>query len=231
MDAEEHATPIETEFKFLVEDERAFDALAAHVGLELGAPLTQNNHFFDTAEGLLRRARYALRLRLEPGRARLTAKGPAQQGAGETDLAVRPEEEIELDAEVANAILRGGLSPLEAFEERGGDSRLLLSIRGLVGERALLPIGSFLNHRRLLGPVPLACGSGEIPAIFELDRTEFSGGRVDCEIEVEVEHDASPACREALHALLADAGVAWRPSRSKVERMFEAAGGAEELAR
>ena len=24
------------------------------MGLEIGAPLTQNNHFFDTAEGLLR---------------------------------------------------------------------------------------------------------------------------------------------------------------------------------
>jgi uncharacterized protein YjbK len=229
MDAEEHATPIETEFKFLVEDERAFAALAAHVGLEIGAPLTQNNHFFDTAEGLLRRARYALRLRLEPGRARLTAKGPAQQGAGETDLAVRPEEEIELGPEQANAILRGGLSPLAAFAERAG-TRLLRSISGLIGERQLLPIGSFLNHRRLLGPVPLSCGSGQIPAIFELDRTEFPGGRVDCEIEVEVEHEASPACREALHALLAGAGVPWRPSRSKVERMFEAAGGADELA-
>ncbi len=57
---------------------------------------------------------------------------------------------------------------------------------------------------------------------LELDRSEFPGGRVEHEVEVEVAAADAPAVEAALREWLGRAGVPWRTAESKAQRLFEA---------
>ncbi|MEW6071208.1 MAG: CYTH domain-containing protein [Planctomycetota bacterium] len=213
----------ELEFKFRVEDAAALARLDAALRGPGAPPLPvvrQVNRFFDTAGRALGRAEQILRLREEEGRFVLTAKGPGAP-AEEGPLAVHAEEEVAIAPREAEAIQAGLLSPLLLLLERTGIPvpPLLEAMARDAGDEELVEVGSFTNERRRLGPLPLPGSS--LAVLFELDRTSFPGGEVHCEIEVELPSPAAAAAARApLFALLAAAGIPWRPSTPKASRFF-----------
>lgn len=214
----------EIELKLRVADRAALDAIERTLGGTDTPPARQRNHFFDTPARGLRRGALGLRLREEAGQFTLTAKGPSQKNASGA-LAVRQEEEVELSADTARALLEGQQSPLAVLEEaltsRAG-VELTLRLRAATGGDALSYVGCFENLRtRIHAQLPAA--GGPLPVVLELDETSFPGGVTEYEVEVELgpEVDASEA-EEALRALLATAGVDGTPARGKASRFFEA---------
>ncbi len=218
--------PREVEFKVRVRSEDDFDALARlATGSAGGSERTviQENHFFDTADGALREAGYALRLRIEEKRRLLTAKGPSSRA--EDGLTERPEEEVLVEPAEAERILSGAVSPLAVLVARtGSHSRLLELVGSWAGRRPLVHVGSFKNVRRYVGPVELGDGMSRTEVMLEMDRTEFPDGSVDHEIEVEVDSKAAEPCRAGLSDLLDRAGIPWETAPSKAERFFAALG-------
>ena len=213
----------EVEFKFRVEGPAAFEALARAAGTSPSEPTLQTNHFFDTPDRALGLRRYTLRLREERGRFRLTAKGPSERVANRT---ARTEEEIEVSAEEARAIVHGVRSALDVLDARADPraGEVLAAMRSIVGTRPLRHMGSFQNVRARL-PVTLIVEGRAMLLTFELDRTAFPGEQVHHEVEVEIGDADGRAVGTALHAFFKDAGVAWREAPSKSRRFFEAAAG------
>jgi uncharacterized protein YjbK len=208
-----HRGDQEVEFKFRVDREEDFVAIARAAGAELTAPVTQENHFFDTAERALEQGRFVLRLRDESGRYLLTAKGPRDPASTDT-LSAKLETEVELDPSTATEILSGTRSPLETLAGLAS-SPLVNELRATVKDRPLERIGSFRNERIRL---PLHLGQ---PVTLELDRTTFPGGVVHHEVEVEVPPGVDAAALEAaLLELFAKAGVSVRSAPSKARRFF-----------
>lgn len=212
----------EIEFKFQVRDRSALGALEAALLTRTTRPPSsalQRNHFFDTRDGQLRDAGFALRLREESGRFFLTAKGPASGSNG--PLTTKAETEVELEADQAGRILGECVSPLEVLAGCHA-SALVDAVRRTLADRPLEHVGSFENERTRVGPVRMDTPDGPVDATFELDRTRLPGGRVDFEIEVEVE-DARQARRLdlPLRELLGQLGIEWKPASSKAQRFFE----------
>ncbi len=216
----------EVEFKLPLSGEAELAALLA--ALPAGAPepspaREQINHFFDTPRGDLRRAGLALRLREEAGRFRLTGKGPPAAGASSA-LTDRAEDEVTLDAGWAFEVLAGQRPPLDVLRARlPAGTPLLDALDRAAGKRPLARAGSFRNLRRELGPLELPrAGAAPVRVTLELDRSEFPGGRVEHEVEVEVPAADAPAVEAALREWLGRAGVPWRSAESKAQRLFEA---------
>jgi len=206
--------PVEREFKLFLPSESALEAVAQRLGGPRLAPVQQENHFLDTPSGALRAARLALRLRAEAGRHLLTLKGPAERSGS---LAERPEEEREVAAPVAAAILSGRHEPLG---ELPADSALVQRARACVGDSPLHVVGTFRNERTRIGPLPFP-GADDAPLTFELDRTTFGAGTVERELEVEIPDAAhAPAVAAALHALLEELGLPIHSPASKASRLF-----------
>lgn len=210
--------PVEVEFKLLLADEAARERLLAVLlrpGARPIAPVRQENHFLDTADGVLRAARHVVRLRREEGDWTLALKGPAlSEGRGPTR---RAEEERKVSPETAHAILAGATSPLDAFR-REPQAVLLAPIERLVEGRALTVIGSFANERTRLAADAVV---RELGLGVELDRTTFPGARTELELEVELPADVDPAPVElALRLLLERARVPWTPATGKAGRFF-----------
>ena len=104
--------------------------------------------------------------------------------------------------------------------ERGLDAHpLLATLRSLAGESALAPAGCFKNRRTRVGPLEV---EGQ-PLFLELDRTEFPGDLVHCEVELEVPAGLERAAGDLLEKLLAEARVEGAPAESKAARFFRAA--------
>ena len=210
----------EIEFKFGVAGESAFTALRRALELPEGAgrSVHQVNHFFDTTHNALWRNGLALRLREEEGVFRLTLKGDEEKRSADGVLTERMEVEVEVAPELAGLLLAGSASPGQVLADAGAEVAQLRMDAALAGAEPRL-IGRFENKRTRLPLVDLGGGLG--PVLFELDRTRFPDGRIDCEIEVEA-HDAElEALRARLDALLARAGIAWSPAPSKARRFFE----------
>jgi uncharacterized protein YjbK len=213
----------EVEFKFRVDGPAAFEALARVAGARPSAPVTQINHFFDTADRALSRARFTLRLREESGRFVLTAKGP---GEGEGTLKSRTEEEVEVSRADAEASLHDTRDPLAILADRA-DLRargLLAAMRSAAADAPIRHVGAFQNERARL-PARLGVEGRTIPVVFEMDRTTFPGDQVHHEVEVEIAEDDAKPMESALHTLFARAGIAWRAAPSKARRFFDAAAG------
>lgn len=224
------AAPVERreiEYKLQVRGEQDFQSLARVLSGSLASDGDmQIKHFFDTDRGHLRRRGYLLRLNEERGRFYVTAKGPAAT-RGEAALMDKAEEEVRIDNSWAVLILAGELSAITVLERRLGDPPpdLIVAMRGVVGKRALRRVGSYQNLRRRVGPVALPVGDGgQVRVVFELDRTEFPGGVIDHEVEVEVSGADAEVSGRALRALFDRAGVGWQSGVGKADRLFELLG-------
>ncbi len=195
---------------------RALQAAAERRGARAERPVRQENHFFDAADRRLGRADQVLRLRFEDGHARLSAKGPAQ-AASERALHVREELEVEIEPALAQRILEGACSPLEALRAAlASEGELCASLRRRMGGEPFVRMGGFVNQRTRVGP--LAAGGQAL--FLELDRTEFPGGRVDHEVELELPAPLVDAGAKLLAELLQEARVAGEPAESKAARLF-----------
>ncbi|MEP0827360.1 MAG: CYTH domain-containing protein [bacterium] len=136
--------------------------------------LKQDNYFFDSADRLLSRSGWVLRLRLEEERASLTLKGTASESRD--GLAIRPEISARWDYQRARQSIAEGISSAEI---------LPLSIV----QQAKMPVAGirletmihFMNYRVSI-PQLLA----NLDLILEIDRTEFDNGDIDYELEVEI---------------------------------------------
>ena len=99
----------------------------------------------------------------------------------------------------------------------------LESVQLALGGEGLQHAGSFENARTRIGPVRVSDREGTIELLFELDRTSFPGGRVDCEVEVEVRTLAeAERARPVVETLLEKAEVSWSAATSKAQRFFGA---------
>ena len=154
--------------------------------------LEQESFFFDTAEGLLRKKRLALRFRREGARCFLTLKGA---GKREGATYSRPECETEISLEQGRA-LRDGRPDWKAGP--------LAELERALGKRtALTVVGRIFNARevfRVRGMEVL------------LDETSFPDGSRSCELECETEPASAPRAEQILREELARAGVGWKPS-------------------
>jgi inorganic triphosphatase YgiF len=184
--------------------------------------VSQRNLFLDGERGELRAEKIALRVRRER---EFPAAGPpvdrvvlALKGLSVGDGVLFEREEIESPL---------GLGMEEVL--RSPSRLLLMAPRPILAlkERmptleTLKPIGVFDNDRSVL-KVPLQVEGREIETVWEVDRSVFPGGRVDCELEIELSDatDAS-AIADSVRRMLEAAGVATVPQpRGKFERFLD----------
>lgn len=176
---------------------------------ELGTPLCthqQTNTYFDTSQHDLRhRLAIMVRIRSEDSAYELTVKDRIhgeQSGQLETRERTEP-----LRSELATAILERSTVLTEA------DVELAKHLRKQIGAE-LKPVGQVKNTREAF-----VLGQGYIA---ELDRTEFPGGRVDYEVEIELRNDSHTyvGARNALQLHTSIQCSALPPSRSKYARFL-----------
>ncbi len=116
------AMGIEIEVKFRLTDPAAMRETLLVAGAESLGTVLEENTYFDTPDGTLRRSDCGLRIRtVKPTgggaeRSVLTYKGPCREG----ELKIRREEEIDIDSpDSARAILAGlGYQPTGSFQKR-----------------------------------------------------------------------------------------------------------------
>jgi len=196
----------------------------------LGAPARetkQQNLFLDTPDRRLGQARWALRLRLEreadvadtadaaaTRRALLAVKGPARRLSGavhRTDIEVPVEPDLWDVAQRA-----GGLHPAELQDA----AEPLSFLRQQVTLDPHAPLHVIMAFDNLRSGYPVSLGGARRELL--LDRTRFSTGEVDHELEVEIALDAPPDAPESqltlrqaradLEELLAHHGLSSGPS-------------------
>lgn len=189
----------------------------------LGPPRTdheQVNHVFDTPEQGLRKSRHSLRLREENGTFSLTAKGPSRQLSG--DVRTRTEAEATIEPERARQLLRGQLDPLVELRARATDpafAELWRELSAAIGGAPVRQVGQFSNRRRTVA-VTVPAG---IALCIEVDQTRFPDGRVDEEVEIELDRAELCASVEAwLAATAAAAGIETQTSSAKLARFYAA---------
>lgn len=193
---------MERELKFQLRDEAAWRALQVVLGAPAGR-LEQVNAYLDTPDRRVAARREMVRLRRENGDRVLTYKQGVrvEDGYFEAREFEAPVSEDEWDRVLAGDELQH-LEPLTV-------------LRASIGPGPLQVTGEVRNLRTRF-PLP----NGDV---LELDRTEFPGGRVDHEVEVET---ADPdEVRDLLEDLAERAGVRLEvQTRTKYERFLEAAG-------
>jgi inorganic triphosphatase YgiF len=191
------------------------EAEASRLRALLGVPervLLQDNLYFDS-EGAWAQARFGVRVRRSgEGPLTLTVKGPATSVG---DFVARGEWEVDLPRARWDG-LRSGREPLAA-------ELAALLARDHVELPAGLPLAvvpfGFTDTHREVYVLP-----GDGPALhLELDRTRYPDESVSYEVELEIPAaDLEPGARARLEALLARAGVPYRPSTvSKLHRLHE----------
>lgn len=209
----------EIEVKRLLVGERAGDRLLAALRAPVEPAKHQVNHFFDTADAALRRARCTLRLRFEDGAPILTAKGPSLRVSADT--AAKLEAEARIEPALAEAILLGRadlVTELRARVTDGAFADLWSDIERSRGGAPLRRLGSFENQRRT-AIVPLPQG---LTLRVEVDRTRFPDGGVDEEVEIELPSpEIAGEVERWLEAAARAAGVVTAPSSPKIARFLQ----------
>ncbi|WP_223633897.1 CYTH domain-containing protein [Planococcus sp. 4-30] len=185
---------LEIEFKNMLTKEEYKRLLEDFAALHDG-PITQHNHYFDTANFRLKEQLSALRIRNKSGRFECTLKVPAPVGHYEiTD---------KLTKEQARRMLE-----LETFEA----TEVSLALRELeIPLTALKPIGTLTTHRvefEYLG------------GLLVIDHSEYNGHE-DFELEFEVA-DAETGHEDFLN-FLQQQGIPVRPARKKIARFMDSA--------
>ncbi|AUD14261.1 adenylate cyclase [Planococcus sp. MB-3u-03] len=182
---------LEIEFKNMLTKEEYSKLLAE----QKTAPISQTNHYFDTADFQLRDQKAALRLRSIGSRFECTLKTPAASGNYETTDA--------LNQDQASAMLE--LGQFNAPEVSAELERLGVSPSDLV------PIGSLTTH-------PLADAyDGRLLVLYH---SEYLGVE-DYELEYEVTDEASG--KRIFISLLEEKHIPLRPADKKIARFMKAA--------
>lgn len=182
---------LEIEFKNMLTKEEYSKLLAE----QNTSPISQTNHYFDTADFQLRDQKAALRLRSIGSRFECTLKTPAASGNYETTDS--------LDEQQASAIL-----DLERFDAPEVSAELE---RLEVSPSELVLIGSLTTHR-----VESAYEGG----LLVLDHSEYLGVE-DYELEYEVTDEA--AGKRSFLSLLEEKCIPLRPADKKIARFMKAA--------
>lgn len=182
---------LEIEFKNMLTKEEYSKLLAE----QKTAPISQTNHYFDTADFQLRDQKAALRLRSIGSRFECTLKTPAASGNYETTDA--------LNQQQASAMLE--LGQFNAPEVSAELERLGVSPADLV------PIGSLTTHR-----VEVEYEGG----LLVLDHSEYLGVE-DYELEYEVTDEVSG--KRIFISLLEEKHIPLRPADKKIARFMKAA--------
>ena len=215
----------EIEFKYKLPSAQALSAVEAAASGERLSQVTQVNHFFDTEDFALNRAKLVLRLRQEGERFVLTGKGPAQESADGL-LTTKVEEEEEVSAATARALLAGERAALEVLRQSGkapSRQKLCEAMDRARAGRPLTEVGQFTNVRTKVAHHLRSVGED---VVLECDETTFPGGVTHYEVEVEIgaSTDAAAAAKE-LEALLRRAGATLESAPSKAKRFFAALAG------
>ena len=218
---------MEIELKFAVDGEDAFDALIRHLDLparEFLPSSLQVNHFFDTPDFALEARRVSLRLREEGSTYLLTLKANEETTTPDGVATRRIEEEVHLSPSEAVDVLRGSVSPRDAFAQRLSASKqdTLALLDDAIGSSELHYVGQFENLRIHLPSVDVPLPDGTtLPLSFELDRSSFTPPTFEHEIEVELPPTADlHQAHTAVVSLLSAAAIPWRPTTSKAKRFF-----------
>ena len=196
---------MEVEVKFRVDDPAIFTALTNvdqvnSYTLRLAAESEhQRNIYYDTADGVLRAARYGLRIREVNGRSIATLKGPNQ---GHDGLHQRPEWEL------------AAQSPDPSTWPPGAARDQALA---LLGDRSLLPLLSIETMRR---HIYAHTGGRDIAEISLDEGTITAGARSEsfCELEIELLPEGTPDDLHALVTNLQERYTLIPEPRSKLER-------------
>jgi uncharacterized protein YjbK len=213
---------VEVELKLALSSRDELLAFRNLVGGKAAPPVVQENHFFDSADRVLDRAKHACRLRREGEKLIVTVKGPGKRSQAGL-LIERAEEEIEVSAAQAALMLKGQESPLAAFAVRTGRRPAVLAdMDRLLEGRSLTILGCFSNLRTRIEALVAIHGQPRA-LVFELDQTTFPGGKVDYEIEVEVPRGVDAgALRQVIEDLCRRAGITPRRAPGKLERFMKA---------
>ncbi len=200
---------MEAEIKLLLPSRTARDALLNELGASHLQGVKQTNYFFDTSSGALRSANFHVRLRSEVDmdagehciRWVVTVKGPnVKPPAGTASMAVRPEEEVVVPAEAAEAMLADGSASrvLDALPP----SELIASVRTALrrhGEPLELSADKYEN-RRICARAVLHTTAGPQSTTLEVDTTTYSHVSGASEDQWEVECELPPSDASALAA-------------------------------
>lgn len=199
----------ESELKLGLPDELAWEWVRAQLGP--GPVVRQDNHFFDREDRALGDRRIGVRLRSEGDRRTLTVKADRISGLADP-ITHRLELEEPIDPEEFERSLTSGLAlgpaidrwrtrPARDPAERDDLAELLDGLDSLARNNRLQRFGGFSNRRERLCLVARdAQGSLEIE--IELDRTEYPGGHLGFEIEVEADAGQEASLPRAHAALV-----------------------------
>ena len=201
-------TVLEKELKISIDDEAIWCNLREVLGGAQSRVLNQINTYFDTADRtLLAAGDMMVRVRQENEAIEVTVKDRIVIDSSTASLQTR-ERTASLSAAQWRQVHRGECD-LTAL-----DVDLCRILRDEAGG-SLFPIGSIVNTRFTY--------ELEDGYIAELDRTEFPGGRIDFEVEVELRlpHHSFEGAKRALAAPLEIAGVEMIvPSSPKYQRFL-----------
>jgi len=219
-------TGIEVELKARVPDLAALMRVCVAARGRPAFTATQRNQFIDSAVRALDGGKFVLRLRHEMAPAStttyLTLKGPATKSADGT-LSTVPEEEIVIDAALANALQRDASGALDLLTADASctDARraLVAAAKAAVGDAPLAIVGEFATERTR---IDVRFPEG-FDGVLELDRVRFPGDQVHHEVEFEVPAGTDPLiAKTAFEALLARAEVVGAAAPGKAKRFFAA---------
>ena len=214
------SVPSESEIKVSLarsEEERLRGRLSELVGGPVQR-LRQVNHYFETSEDHLARARLSLRVREEAEvgseagspedpRFLLTVK---EAGLRAGALMVRPELESEIDRPAWDALREGRMHFAEL--DLPPIRRLREAVQGVGAELDgldLAPLGTAENVRDVF-----RLERESLAMEILLDRTRYPDGSEDLELECELpQADAGQGAR-VLRGLFDELGIEWRPSEA-----------------
>ena len=182
----------ETELKLGLPDEAAWEWLRAQLGP--GPVVEQENHFFDRADRAFRDRRIGIRQRSEGALRTLTVKADRSTDP-DGPITARIELEDPVDPQEFEQNLASGLALgpwIERWRARGTQdpaerhdlARLLDTLDALARGVLIERFSGFSNRRERLRLVARDA-SGPVEIDFELDRTQYPGGHLGFEIEVE----------------------------------------------
>ena len=181
--------PQEIEIKLDLQKRENYSRLIEY--LEIRSEATrQDNYFYDSDDWILSKNGWALRLRIEKDQSSLSLKSKTSESAN--GLTVRTEIEKTISDEAAQNYIREGLN-LDGISNRLSDI-----IKPILKSDPLTRKLHFTNYRHR------ANYSGhKQELIFEVDRTEFENGKLEFELEIELEDRlAYPAAFDNVKLLL-----------------------------